>query len=200
MNFNCSLKSTKIDLTVNFIHIDHCGFIITSNRVASQLEISIVSKYIKNCNNINVNNIQDTHLPQFKSYLKILSIPYILEGTKIPIKSNIIKLFIKILHIFNVNFVSKLHIAKVSLKSDMAIVWLDIWDSQSGFMAKKLINHYFNIGSFVVTIRGANMNPSVSQYKNCWKWGYTIFAFHLQGTRCLKYNSPHKTKHHYHFA
>jgi len=122
-NFNHSLKNTKTDLMVDFIHIDHCGLIITSNRVASQSEISIVSKYIKNCNNIDTNNIQDTHLLQFKLYLKILSILYILEGTNMLIKSNIIESFIKMLHIFdNINFTSKPYIAKVFLKSDMAIV------------------------------------------------------------------------------
>ena len=62
-NLNCSLRSTKTDLTVNFICIDHQGLIVTSNRVAFQLEISIISKYVKNCNNINANNIQDTRLP-----------------------------------------------------------------------------------------------------------------------------------------
>jgi len=161
-NLNYFLKNTKTDLMVDFIHIDHCGSIITSNRVASQSEISIISKYIKNCNNIDMNNIQDTHLLQFKLYLKILSILYILEGTNMLIKSNIIELFIKMLHIFNnVNFTSKPHIAKVSLTSDMAIVWLDIWDSQSSSIVKKPINCCFNIGSFIATIRWANMNPSV---------------------------------------
>jgi len=50
-----------------------------------------------------------------------------MEGTNMPIKSNLIELFIKTLYIFdNVNFFSKLRIVKVSLKSYMAIVWLDI--------------------------------------------------------------------------
>jgi len=112
---------------VDFICIDHWDLIVTSNRVASQSEISIISKYIKNCNNIDANNIQDTHFPQSKLYLKILDIPYIMEGTNMPIKSNLIELFIKTLYIFdNVNFFSKLRIVKVSLKSYMAIVWLDI--------------------------------------------------------------------------
>ena len=130
VNLNYSLRSTKTDFMVDFIHIDHWDLIVTFNRVASQLEISIVSKYIKNYNNINTNVIQDARLPQSKSYLKVLSIPYILEGTNMPIKSNIIESFIKTSHIFNnVNFTSKSHIVKVSSKLDMAIVWLDIWDS-----------------------------------------------------------------------
>ena len=79
-----------------------------------------------------------------------------------PIKSNLIESFIKISHIFNnINFASKPHITKVSPKSDMAIVWLDIWDLQSSSVAKKLINYCFNIGSSIATIKGANMNPNI---------------------------------------
>jgi len=45
------------------ISVDHQGLIVTSNRVTSPLEISIVSNYVKNYNNIDPNNIQDTCLP-----------------------------------------------------------------------------------------------------------------------------------------
>jgi len=34
VNLNCFLKNTKTDLTVDFICIDHCDLIVTSNRVA----------------------------------------------------------------------------------------------------------------------------------------------------------------------
>ena len=50
----------------------------------------------------------------------------------------------------------------VSSKSDMLIIWIDIWDVQSGSKAKSLINRYFNIGRFIATIRGANINPGIS--------------------------------------
>ncbi len=51
------LETLKSDLFVDFIHIDHWGLIITSNRVIFPLEISIISNYVKNCNNIDPNNI-----------------------------------------------------------------------------------------------------------------------------------------------
>ena len=43
----------------------------------------------------------------------------------------------------------------------MAIVWLDIWDSQDGSKAKSLINHSFNYGCHIATVKGTNMNPGV---------------------------------------
>ena len=43
----------------------------------------------------------------------------------------------------------------------MAIVWIDIWDVQSGNNAKVLINRYFNMDSYIATIHEANMNFGV---------------------------------------
>jgi len=60
-------------------------------------------------------------------------------------------------------------VIKASPKSDIAIVWVDIWDAQSGFKAKNLINRSFNVESYIVIIYDANMNPGVPQCKNCWK-------------------------------
>ena len=40
---------------------------------------------------------------------------------------------------------SKLHVIKTSLKLDIVVVWIDIWDAQSGANAKLLINRSFDI-------------------------------------------------------
>ena len=82
----------------------------------------------------------------------------------------------------------------------MAIIWIDIWDTQSRSNAKKVINQWFNIGSFITTVCGANMNPDVPQCKNCWKWGHTVGVCHIQEFKCVRYNSSHLTEHHHHFA
>ena len=123
INLDQTLRSIKSDLIINFIHIDHWGLIVTFNRVVSSLDISIISKYIKNCNNIDINDIQDIQLSQSKLYLKILSILYIIEGTNMLINSKVIKTFIKSTYIFNnINIVSKLHIIKVFPKFNIVIV------------------------------------------------------------------------------
>ena len=72
-------------------------------------------------------------------------------------------------HLFkDVSLASKPQIIKASPKSNMAVVWVNIWDSQSGSSAKNIINCYFNIGHFIATICSTNMNPGISQCKNCW--------------------------------
>ena len=73
-------------------------------------------------------------------------------------------------HIFNdVVLAFKPRIVKVSSKLDMAIIWIDIWNTQSRSKAKDLINQRFNVGSFITTIYGTNINTGVPQCKNCWK-------------------------------
>jgi len=68
----------------------------------------------------------------------------------------------KYLELFEpVNFTAKPRVIKASPKSDMAIVWFDIWDSQNGSKAKLLINHSFNFGRYITTIRVTNMNSGV---------------------------------------
>jgi len=48
-NFNCALKNIKSETIVNLIHVDYRGLIITSNKVASLSDISIINRYIKIC-------------------------------------------------------------------------------------------------------------------------------------------------------
>ena len=153
VNLNYTLKGIKSNVIIDFIQTNYRGLIIVSNKVVSLSDICVISNYIKNANNMDPKNIQEAHLPQSKSYLKILGISYLLEGTNIPIDSSVIESIIKATHIFNdIKITSKLHVVKVSPNSDMAIIWIDIWDSQSRTSAKKIINCSFNIESFIATV------------------------------------------------
>ena len=81
-----------------------------------------------------------------------------------------VELVIKQNQIFNnITLTSKLRVIKVSPKSDMVIIWVDIWDAQSDVKAKDLINWCFNVGRYITTIRAANANSGILQCKNCWR-------------------------------
>jgi len=83
----------------------------------------------------------------------MIGIPYLLEQTNIQVTFEDIEKILKNMHIFNdIVLASKLRIIKVSPKSDMAIIWINIWDAQSGIKAKTLFNRRFNVGSFIATI------------------------------------------------
>ena len=92
----------------------------------------------------------------------LIGIPYFSEQTNTHITSDNIKKILKNNHIFNdIVLASKLKVIKVSPKSNIAIVWINIWDAQSGMKAKSLINRRFNVKSFIITICSANINLEV---------------------------------------
>jgi len=129
----------------------------------------MIKKYMKNLNNINSKDVSSPCLSQSKLYLKILDISYFIEDTNPSVSVNVIKAVIQNTHIFNDTvFVSHYQIIKALPKSDMAIVWVDIWNLQNSTKAKNLINKYFNVGYYIMTIWGVSMNSGVPQYKNCW--------------------------------
>jgi len=74
--------------------------------------------------------------------LKIIGILYFpYDKSQKHLSSSDIENIIKQNQIFNnVVLTSKLQIIKVSPKSDMSIIWIDIWDIKSGSKAKSLIN------------------------------------------------------------
>jgi len=123
VNLNCVLKGIKSDVIIDFIRSDYRELIIISNKVASPSNICVINNYVKNTNNLDFNDVQDTQLPQSKSYLKILGILYLIENTNTPIDLNILEEIIKATHVFNnIKIASKPYVCKVSPKSDMAIV------------------------------------------------------------------------------
>ena len=124
---------------------------------------------MKNVNNINSLNMEVPWLSQSKSYLKIIGIPYFsYDKSQECLSSSDVEQIIKQNQIFNnIALTSKPQVIKVSPKSDMSIIWIDIWDIQSGSKAKGLINQCFNVERYIAAIRGANINSSIPQYKNC---------------------------------
>lgn len=56
---------------------------------------------------------------------------------------------------------SKLHIIKISPESNIAVIWINIWDVQNDIKAKCLINRCFNISNYIATVKGTNMNTGV---------------------------------------
>jgi len=128
-NLNRALKNIKLKAMADFICIDWTGIIIVTNKVVSSFNLQMIEKYIKNINYINSNEVNTPCLPQSKSYLKIIGIYYLLENTNTPILADVVEIIIKDNHIFNnITVASKPQNIKVSSKSNIAIIWLNIWD------------------------------------------------------------------------
>jgi len=168
-NINRLLKNAKSDVAADFIRSDPNGPVIVTNKVTNQSDLQIISQYIRRSEDINKLQVEEPCLPQSKSYLKIIGIPFFPNGrSQDRLNASDVETILKQNQIFNdVKLALRPRVIKVFPKSDMSIVWIDIWDHQSSSKAKCLINRYFNIGRYIATIRGANMNPGVPQCKNC---------------------------------
>ena len=130
ININWILKNIKSSVIVDYICIGGKDIVITTNNIASPSDLQAIEKYVKNMSCVDTNQVQSPRLPQSKLYLKIVSIPYLSEATNLHIISEEIKNILKNTHIFNdIILASKLRIIKVSLKSNMTIIWVNIWDS-----------------------------------------------------------------------
>jgi len=56
-NINKALKDIKSDILADFIQANNKGLKITTNKVISTLDLSIIEKYIKNVDVVNSNNV-----------------------------------------------------------------------------------------------------------------------------------------------
>jgi len=153
ININKALKSIKSNIITNFIRLDDKCIIIFTNNVTNPSDFQEIKRCVKNSLVVEEDQIESPRLPQSKLYLKIVSISYVSNQTNMKLSSDKVEKILKNRHIFNdIVLTSKLRIIKISPKSDMSIVWIDIWDTQSSAKAKSLINKRFNIENFITTI------------------------------------------------
>jgi len=129
-NINRLLRNAKSDVLADYICSDPTGITIVTNKVAQQSDISIIDNYVKNLNDINSFQVDKPRLPKSKSYLKIIGIPFFPHvNSQDRLTLNDIKTILKQNHIFdNISLALKPRVIKVSPKSNISIVWLDIWD------------------------------------------------------------------------
>ena len=100
-NINRALKDIKSDVITDFIRADSRELMITISKVASTSYLNTIENYIKNIDVVDSNNVMSPRLPQSKSYLKILDIPYLIEDTNILITADIVERILQSTHIFN---------------------------------------------------------------------------------------------------
>ena len=123
VNINCTLKAIKSNTLADFMCVDDKGIVLTTNNVSSGLDLQEIEKYIKNSLSSNSDKMLLARLLQSKSYLKIVSIPFISKKTNSCISSEEIEGILKYNHIFNnIILTLKPHIIRMSPKSDIAII------------------------------------------------------------------------------
>jgi len=123
IKINRALKSIKSNVMADFIQINNKGIVISTNNVASPLDLQEIKRCVKNSLCVEADQINFLRLLQSKLYLKIVSIPYLTKQSNTCLFSDNIEKILKSNHIFNdIVLASKLRVIKISPKSDMSIV------------------------------------------------------------------------------
>ena len=107
----------------DFVRLDSKGIIISTNNVTCLSNLQEIKKYVKTTLCVVTDKINTSRLPQSKSYLKIIGIPFVSEYTNSWLISDDVEKILKANHIFNnIVLALKLRVIKVLSKSDMSIV------------------------------------------------------------------------------
>jgi hypothetical protein len=56
--------------------------------------------------------------------------------------------------------------------NDMAVVFMDIWDSQNGINLRNLVNKVYHIGGKLIKVEYVRPREFVLQCQKCWKWNH----------------------------
>ena len=79
-NINRHLQNAKSEVLANYIWSDPLGITVITNKVSQQSDLQIIDQYVKNSSDINTLQVEEPRLPQSKSYLKIIGIPFFSHG------------------------------------------------------------------------------------------------------------------------
>ena len=121
-SINGLLKGIKSTLRAEFIRPATKSIIIITNNVPTPSDLSVIKRYVKSIEGIRLNEVATPRLPQSKSYLKIIGIPY-LQPSGLAITSEDIANYLKNSDLFEgTTLAARPHVIKASPKSDMAII------------------------------------------------------------------------------
>ncbi|KAJ3561033.1 hypothetical protein NP233_g10445 [Leucocoprinus birnbaumii] len=194
---NRGLVDSKSNLRVDSIREAYNGISLSTNGVASLTDLSTIKIWLTKAWSLKDSNPAEPRLPQSKSFLKIVGVPYWTWNTSQPITSGQVEEAIANASLFDgVTLAARPRIIRASPHSDMSVIWIDVWDSQGGTKAKCLVNRQFNIGRSVATVRATAMHPGVAQCRNCWKWGHPTHACRAQSAKCQICGGPHQKQNH----
>ncbi|KAF5347025.1 hypothetical protein D9756_011012 [Leucocoprinus leucothites] len=194
---NRGLIAAQSKLRVESVRESYNGISIATSSVASSSDLDTIKSWLKKAWQLGDAIPIEPRLPQSKSFLKIVGVPYWVSNSSNPLSPAFVEQALGQSSLFeNVILAARPRVMKSSPKSDTAVVWFDIWDSQNGTKAKTLVNRTINFGRHIGTIRATSMHPGVAQCRNCWRWGHPTHACRALGARCQICGGPHRVENH----
>jgi hypothetical protein len=96
--------------------------------------------------------------------------------------------------------VKKPSVVKCRGSNDMAVVFLDVWDSKNGIRTKELVNKVYHIGGKLIRVEYARQREFVPQCQKCWSWTHGTSRCRINHQWCARCGGPHKTENHNEFS
>ncbi|KAF7760454.1 hypothetical protein Agabi119p4_11130 [Agaricus bisporus var. burnettii] len=72
----------------------------------------------------------------------------------------------------DIEAVKRPSVVKSKGSNDMAVAFMDVWDSKSGIRTKNLVNKVYHIGGKLIKVEYAKQREFVPQCQKCWKWDH----------------------------
>ena len=155
---NKGLVSAHSKLRVESVRKAWDGMSMSTNSVASAAELEVIKQWLKKTAGLGEVTEVEPHLPQSKSFLKVLDVSYWDSKTSLPITpAQVVEALSSSLLFEGIILASMPRIMKALPSSDMSVIQIDIWNSQKGSKGKTLINCSFNFGRHTATVRGTAM-------------------------------------------
>ncbi|KAF6742655.1 Gag-like protein [Ephemerocybe angulata] len=172
------------------------GWSLTLTEVPSQVEVDHIRGYLHR-------KLPDAvawvGLPSSKSFLRLPNVPFILDAkSNLRIKpEDIARAFEASPLRSDLVLAGPPRVVRNSKSSTRCDVFFDIWDSQQGLRAQRLIKKELLIYGQKCVIQAARASPGTPLCQTCWKWGHPTKA--CQGRlRCPICGGPHSQNEHRH--
>jgi len=126
-SYNKGLVEAHFKLRVESVCKAWDGISISTNFVASAAELEMIKQWLKKVAGLAASTVVEPRLPQSKSFLKILGVPYWGNNSSLPITQAQVESVIANTPIFEgVVLASRPRIMKASPSLDMSVIWIDI--------------------------------------------------------------------------
>ena len=145
--YNKGLVEACSKLRVESVRKAWDGMSMSTNSITSAAELDVIKQWLKKTAELGESTEVEPCLPQSKSFLKILGVPYWDSKSSLPITRAQVEAALSNSLLFEgVSLASMPCIMKASPSSDMSVIWIDIWDSQKGSKVRLSLTGHSTLG------------------------------------------------------
>jgi hypothetical protein len=174
-----------------------------TNRVPTKTENDIIQECL-----FKTLKIQDANKDQNKPFAPQSVVHLILKGfdyftnhynrcpKDILTSTQVLKRMKNCVHLNGLSCVCTPRVIRSKGSNDMAVVFMDVWDSQNGFNTSNIVNKMYHLGGKLIHIEYARPREFVPQCQKCWLWTHSTKGCRINHQKCARCHGGHQTENH----